>query len=184
MSATSLRAAERERSRPDRNKLFQLLPVTSNTMGTSSRQKPSSMKRMYRIVLVSCCIALLWNSLGSCDEAARPILSLDLRKFGYLHPVTERDLRAYTFLQDSVAFLDDGTLAVSFYRKNDQPGLSRRGSTPGSEVVFHSVLLDPVAGRVKSQRTWGNAGNSNALLPLENGSFLIQDDVWVKVNTR
>jgi hypothetical protein len=107
-----------------------------------------------------------------------------LRKFGYLRLVTERDLRAYTFLQDSVTFLDDGTVAVSFYRKNDQPGLSRRGSTPGSEVVFHSVLLDPVAGSVKSQRTWGNAGYSNGLLPLENGSFLIQDDAWVKVNTR
>jgi hypothetical protein len=142
------------------------------------------MKRIYRIVLVCCCIALLWNPPGSCDEATRPILSLDLRKFGYLHAATERDLRAYTFLQDSVAFLDDGALAVSFYRKNDQPGLSRRGSTPGSEVLFHSVLLDPVAGNVKSERTWGNAGNSNGLLALENGSFLIQDDVWVKVYSR
>ena len=106
------------------------------------------MKRLYRIVLVSCCLGLLWNPVGFCNEAAQPILSLDLHKFGYLYAVTERDLRAYTFLQDSVAFLDDGTLAVSFYRKNDQPGLSRRGSTPGSEVVFHSVLLDPVAGSV------------------------------------
>jgi hypothetical protein len=139
------------------------------------------MKRLYGIALVSCCLSLLWNPVGSGNEAAQPILSLDLRKFGYLHAVTERDLRAYTFLQDAVAFLDDGTLALSFYRKNDQPGLSRRGSTPGSEVLFHSVLLDPVAGGVKSHRTWGNAGNSNAFLPLENGSFLIQDDEWVKV---
>lgn len=94
------------------------------------------MKCMYRIVVVCCCLALLWNPPGSCDEAARPILSLDLRKFGYLHAVTERDLRAYTFLQDSVAFLDDGTLAVSFYRKNDQPGLSRRGSTRAARLCF------------------------------------------------
>jgi len=142
------------------------------------------MKRLYKIVLVSCCLALLWNPRGFCNEAAQPIQSLDLHKFGYLHPVTERDLRAYTFLQDSVAFLDDGTLAVSFYRKNDQPGLSRRDGTPGSEVLFHSVLLDPVAGSVKSERTWGNAGNSNALLPLENGSLLIQDGEWVKVYSR
>src|SRR5205823_8950082 len=48
-------------------------------------------------------------------------------------------------------------------------------------LVFHSVLLDPVAGSVKSERTWGNAGNSNALLPLESGSFLIQDGEWTKV---
>jgi hypothetical protein len=90
-----------------------LLPVTANIMGTSSRQKPSSMKRMYGIVLVCCCIALLWNPPGSCDEAARPILSLDLRKFEHCTRPPARDLRAYTFLQDSVAFLDDGTLAVS-----------------------------------------------------------------------
>lgn len=50
--------------------------------------------------------------------------------------------------------------------------------------MFHSVLLDPVAGNVKNERTWGNAGNSNAFLLLENGSFLIQDDVWVKVYSR
>jgi hypothetical protein len=142
------------------------------------------MQRSFTIVLVFCCLAFLWNPFGSGNEGAQPILSLDLRRLGYLRPVAERDFRAYTFLQESVAFLDDGILAVSFYRKNDQPGLSRRGSTPGSEVVFHSVMLDPVAGSVKSQRTWGNAGYSNALLPLENGSFLIQDDAWVKVNTR
>jgi len=80
-----------------------------------------------------------------------------------------------------VAFLDDGTLAVSFYSKNDQPGLSRRESTPGSEVVFQSVLLDLVAGSLKNERTWGNAGNWNALHPLENGRFLIQNEECVRV---
>ncbi len=142
------------------------------------------MKRSFKIVLVSCCLALQWNPLGSCNEGAQAILSLDLRKLGYLRPAAERDFRAYILLQDSVAFLDDMTLAVSFYRKNDHPGLSRRDGTPGSEVVFHSVLLDPVAGSVRGQRTWGNAGNWNALHPLENGSFLIQDEEWVKIYSR
>src|SRR6266446_5048633 len=150
-------------------------------MGAHSKSKLSSMKRYCRVVLVSCCLVLLWNPLGSCNEATQPILSLDLRKFGYLRPVAERDFRAYSFLQDSVAFLDDGTLAVSFYSKNDQPGLSRRESTPGSEVVFQSVLLDLVAGSLKNERTWGNAGNWNALHPLENGRFLIQNEECVRV---
>lgn len=151
------------------------------TMGSSSTSKLSSMKRSFRIALISCCLVLLWNPLGSRNEGAQPILSLDLRTFGYLRPIAARDFRAYDFLQDSVAFLDDGTLAVSFYCKNDHPGLSRRGGTPGSEVVFHSVLLDTTTGSVRGQRTWGNAGNWNALLPLENGSFLIQDNEWVKI---
>jgi len=142
------------------------------------------MKGLFKVVLVSSCLVLLWNPLGSCNEGARLILSLDLRTFGYRHPVAERDFRAYAFLQDSVAFLDDGILAVSFYRKNDHPGLSRRDGTPGSEVVFHSIFLDPLAGAVSGQRTWGNEGNWNALHALENGSFLVQDNEWVKIYSR
>ena len=69
------------------------------------------MKRSFRIALISCCLVLLWNPLGSCNEGAQPILSLDLRTLGYLRTVAARDFRAYTFLQDSVAFLDDGILA-------------------------------------------------------------------------
>ncbi len=139
------------------------------------------MNGLFRIVLASCWLGLLSNPIGSCKEAVQPILSLDLHTFGYLRPIAARDFRAYDFLRDSVAFLDDGTLAISFYCKNYSPGLSRRDGTPGSEVVFHSVLLDPTNGSVRGQRTWGNAGNWNALLPLENGNFLIQDNEWVKI---
>ena len=101
------------------------------------------MKRLFKVVLVSCCLVLFWNSLGSCDERAQPILSLDLRTFGYWLPVAERDFRAYAFLQGSVVFLDERLLAVSFFKKNDHPGLSRRDGTPGSLVVFQSIFLDP-----------------------------------------
>lgn len=101
------------------------------------------MKRLFKVVLVSCCLVLIWNPLGSCDERAQPILSLDLRTFGYRLPVAERDFRAYRFLQDSVVFLDDRLLAVSFFKKNDRPGLSRRDGTPGSEVVFKVFSWTP-----------------------------------------
>jgi hypothetical protein len=57
------------------------------------------MKGLFKIVLVFCCLVLLWNPLGSCNEGAQLILSLDLRTFGYRHPVAERDFRAYAFLQ-------------------------------------------------------------------------------------
>jgi hypothetical protein len=142
------------------------------------------MKGLFKVVLVSCCLVLLWNPSGSCNEGAQLILSLDLRTFGYRLPVAERDFRAYAFLQDSVVFLDDRLLAVSFLSKNDHSGLSRRDGTPGSEVVFQSIFLDPVAGVVSGQRTWGNEGNWNTLHALENGSFLVQDNEWVRIYSR
>lgn len=134
------------------------------------------MKGLFKVVRVFCFLVLLWNPPGSCNEGAQLVLSLDLRTLGYERPVAERDFRAYAFLQDSVVFLDDRLLAVSFLSKNDHPGLSRRDGTPGSEVVFQSIFLDPVAGVVSGQRTWGNEGNWNTLHALENGSFLVQDN--------
>jgi hypothetical protein len=35
-----------------------------------------------------------------------------------------------------------------------------------------------------AKRTWGNEGNWNALHALENGSFLVQDNEWVKIYSR
>src|ERR1700730_298297 len=142
------------------------------------------MKSLLKIVLVCCCLVLICNRRGSCDERAQLILSLDLRMFGYRFPVAERDLRAYAFLQDSVVFLDDRRLAVSFLSKNEHPGLSRRDGTPGSEVVFQSIFLDPVAGAVSAQRTWGNEGNWNTLHALANGTFLVQDNEWVRIYSK
>ena len=123
-----------------------------------------------------CFYVVLGNPLDSRDKTHRPFVSIDLPTLGYVTPTAERDVRAYSFLKYSVAFLDDGTLAVSFLKKNDHPGLSRRDGTPGSGFVFHTVLIDPLSGRVGGQHTWGNAGYWNSLLPLENGSFFIQSN--------
>src|SRR5258707_10057324 len=112
-----------------------------------------------------------------------PILSLDLRTLGYLPPVAERDLRYYSFVRGAVTFLDDQTLAVSFLKKNEHPGLSRRDGTPGSEVVFHTIFLDPSTGRVRDQRTWGNAANAATLQAFHDGGFLVQDGEWVRLHS-
>ncbi|HEY4818313.1 MAG TPA: hypothetical protein VIH67_12850 [Candidatus Acidoferrum sp.] len=138
------------------------------------------MRWLTRILLLSSVVSFPVVSLFSADDRA-PILSLDLRTFGYLPPVAERDLRYYSFLRGADTFLDDQTLAVSFFKKNEHPGLSRRDGTPGSEVVFHTVFLDPSTGRVRDQRTWGNAGNSTTLQAFHDGSFFVQDGEWVRL---
>ena len=133
-----------------------------------------------RILLLSSAVAFSIVSVFSADERV-PVLSADLRTFGYLPPVADRDLRYYNFLRGAVTFLDNQTLAVSFFMKNEHPGLSRRDGTPGSEVVFHTVFLDPSSGRVRNQRTWGNAANSATLQALHDGSFFVQDGDWVRL---
>jgi hypothetical protein len=136
------------------------------------------------ILLALVFLAIPGNPLGSRDKTLRPIVSIDLPTLGYITPTAERDVRAYDFLKYSVAFLDDGILAVSFLKKNDTPGLSLRDGTPGSRFVFHTVLLDPLTGRVAGQHTWGYAGYWNSLLPLENGSFFIQSNEWLTIYSK
>ena len=136
-----------------------------------------------RILLLSSAVSFPIVSLLSADDRV-PILSLDLRTLGYLPPVAERDLRYYSFLRGAVTFLDDQTLAVSFLKKNEHPGLSRRDGTPGSEVVFHTIFLDPSTGRVRDQRTWGNAANAATLQAFHHGGFLVQDGEWVRIYTK
>jgi len=141
------------------------------------------MRWLTRILLLSSAVSFPIVSLLSADDRV-PILSLDLRTLGYLPPVAERDLRYYSFLRGAVTFLDDQTLAVSFLKKNEHPGLSRRDGTPGSEVVFHTIFLDPSTGRVRDQRTWGNAANAATLQAFHHGGFLVQDGEWVRIYTK
>ena len=138
------------------------------------------MRWLMRVLLLSSTLAFSMVSLFSADERV-PVWSADLRTFGYLPPFADRDLRYYKFLRGAVTFLDNQTLAVSFFKKNEHPGLSRRDGTPGSAVVFQTVFLDVATGRVRDQRTWGNAANAAALQAFHDGSFLVQDGEWVRL---
>jgi hypothetical protein len=138
------------------------------------------MRRLRQILLLASAISFPIVSLFSAHDRVA-ILSLDLRSLGYLPPVAQRDLRYYSFLRGAITFLDEQTLAVSFFKKNEHPGLSRQDGTPGSAVVFHTVFLDPSSGRVRGQRTWGNAANSSSLQAFHDGSFLVQDGEWVRL---
>jgi hypothetical protein len=138
------------------------------------------MRWLTRILLLSSTLAFSMVSLFSAEERG-PVLSVDLRSFGYFPPVADRDVRYYKLVRGAITFLDNQTLAVSFFMKNEHPGLSRRDGTPGSAVVFHTVFLDPSTGRVRDQRTWGNAANAAALQAFHDGSFFVQDGEWVRL---
>jgi len=133
------------------------------------------MSSLRRIVIFLSSLSLLVVPLVFTSETARSLFSLDLLSVGYFPPAAERDVRALDFLNASVVFLDGETLAVSFLILNEHPGMSRRDAPMGSLVLFHTVFLNPLNGDIYQRRSWGNAGNWMAFLPLDNSNFFVQD---------
>jgi hypothetical protein len=117
-------------------------------------------------------------------QSIKPTVTVDLRLLGYTAPTAERDTRALSFLHEAVAFLDEDTLAVSYFVRNDHPDFSRRDGTPSGPILFHSAFVDTRTGSVSAQRSWSNAGYWNALLPMDNGSFFVQANNWISVYSR
>ena len=143
-----------------------------------------AMRSLCVILLVPLFAFILHITHSSGTAADTPVLSLDLRSLGYLPPVAERDVRSLGFLDAPVAFLDSQTLAVSFLVANEQPGPSKRDTPMGSPVLFHTLLLDPLDGRVYQRRSWGNSSNWQVFLPLQNSRFFVQDADSIGVYSR
>jgi hypothetical protein len=118
------------------------------------------------------------------SQSITPSVTFDLRPLGYTLPTIERYVRAMSFLDNAAAFLDEDTLAVSYFVKNDHPDFSRRDGAPSGHVLFRSAFVDARTGSVSAQRTWSNAGYWNAFLPMENGSFFVQANDWISVYSR
>jgi hypothetical protein len=45
-------------------------------------------------------------------------------------------------------------------------------------------LFNPTTGQENGERSWGNAGNWNAFLPLDGARFFVQDDDWARVYSK
>jgi len=142
------------------------------------------MRSLWRTILILAVLLPLELASSSTTAPGSPLLSLDLRSLGYLTPVAERDIRTLGFLDASVAFLDDETLAVSFLVANEHSGPSKRDAPMGSPVLFHTALLNALNGQLYKQRSWGNAGNWQVFLPLRNSRFFVQDGDQIAVYSK
>jgi hypothetical protein len=125
--------------------------------------------------------SLLAQNPPSADIEPKPSVEIDLRQFGYLHPVAERDEWSYELLSDPLLFLDSDHLAASFLVANPKPGLSERANPFGSPVLFHTADIDLATGKPAWARSWGNDSTSEALLPLEGGKLLVQSGYVLSV---
>ena len=111
----------------------------------------------------------------------QPAVTIDLRQFGYLHPVVERDEWSYALLADPLLFLDSDHLAASFLVANPKPGLSRRDNPFGSPVLFHTANFDLKTGQPAWARSWGNDSTSESLLPLDGKRLLVQSSYVISI---
>ena len=130
-------------------------------------------------VLVAHC-TFAQTSLPS-ETAPKPAVTIDLRQFGYLHPVAERDEWSYALMSDPLLFLDSDHLAASFLVANPKPGLSQRANPFGSPVLFHTADIDLTTGKAVWARSWGNDSTSEALLQLDDGRLLVQSSYVISV---
>ena len=125
--------------------------------------------------------SLLAQNPLSTEIEPKPSVEIDLRQFGYLHPVAERDEWSYQLLSDPLLFLDSDHLAASFLVANPKPGLSERANPFGSPVLFHTVDVDLTTGKDTWARSWGNDSTSEVLLPLDGGKLLVQSGYVLSV---
>jgi hypothetical protein len=130
-------------------------------------------------ILLSAAYLLAQNS--AADSGPQPITTIDLRQFGYLHPVAERDQWSYALLSNPLLFLDSDHLAASFLVANPKPGLSQRENPFGSPVLFHTANVDLNTGKAVWTRSWGNDSTSEALLLLDGGKLLVQSSYVLSV---
>ena len=121
------------------------------------------------------------QSPPSPEGEPKPSVEIDLRQFGYLHPVAERDEWSYALLSDPLLFLDSDHLAASFLVANPKPGLSQRENPFGSPVLFHTVNIELTNGKATWARSWGNDSTSEALLLLGGGKLLVQSGYLLSV---
>jgi hypothetical protein len=144
----------------------------------------SASKAMLVLVLLAVVLAAQNASSPSVpaqDVAPKATVTIDLRQFGYLHPVAERDEWSYALLSDPLLFLDSDHLAASFLVANPKPGLSQRENPFGSPVLFHTANIDLNTGKPVWTRSWGNDSTSEALLPLGGGKLLVQSGYVLSV---
>lgn len=85
-----------------------------------------------------------------------PVLQLDLRAWGAVGLQGPSDESLKPTPEQSLTFLDNSTLAVSFPVFNSGAKLGTRDRPGGGSIVFHTTLVDVHTGQVKGERNWGS----------------------------
>jgi hypothetical protein len=109
-----------------------------------------------------------------------PQWTLDLHQHGYEQPKPQQKGPLWKLLglgpRNELAFVDNETLAVSFFVRNPNPGLSVRGKVAGGQQLFQTIFVDAKTGNILHVDQWSNASGHCGLFPLSDGLFVVWSD--------
>ena len=120
---------------------------------------------------------LLAPPLVASSDGYPPDFVVDLRQFGYQEPNDQQLLWTYQGLKNPTIFVDNETLAVSYFVQNRKPGLSVRGQVLGGTHLFQTLFLESKSGKVLRSQQWSNAGVGRGIFPAADGRFVIWHDL-------
>ena len=93
-----------------------------------------------------------------------------------------RGKRIFPTPHQVVAFIDDGTVAISLFVRNSHPGLSVRGKVFGGWYLFQTTFLEARSGKVLRTETWSNSTVWSGLFPARNGGFVVWHDLELSLH--
>lgn len=108
----------------------------------------------------------------------QPIFQTDLRALGW-QPPRKLGRGLYYPAPHSPMFLSDGTLVVSLFVENPEPGLSVRGKKFGGPQLFKTFFFDTRSWNVVRSSVLANAGLRIGFFPGPDGSFAVWDNFEV-----
>lgn len=103
---------------------------------------------------------------------SKPEYTINLRDFGYTEPKDQK-ARFHVQPKNPVVFTDDNTIAISFFARNSNPGLSTRGKVSGGPYLFKTIFLHANTGVAFRSQEWSNADMGCGLFPVADGSFVV-----------
>jgi hypothetical protein len=137
-----------------------------------------------RIVCAVAFCALIGFLANASDDPTNDFAlqwTQDLRPYGYAEP-SEKQF-AYSGLRNSVAFLGNDTLAVSFFSLNPNAGLTTRGKVFGGRYLFQTVFFDAKSGKVLRTQQWSDASIRCRVFPAPNGAFVVWADLELSLHS-
>jgi hypothetical protein len=116
-------------------------------------------------------------SFGPPQDNSLPSKVVDLRQLGFEMSKDSRLQNESRSLNSKVFFVDERTMAISFFTRNPNPGMSVRGKVNGGHYLFQTIFMDAESLKVSRVKVWSNSTPSAGLFSTPAGGFVAWHDL-------